>query len=217
MIELQSRNAHNIGLVSPTHFASPILKSIKIAKDKGLNLPVIYNTNGYDSVEMLKLYRDIIDIYLPDFKYGNNDYGRRLSKIPDYFDKCKLALKEMYEQVGSNLVYENGVVVRGLIIRHLVLPNGLAETEEVFKFISKELDPKIHLSVMSQYYPTNRSSRNVLIDRKVSHREYDRVLDLLDKYGLENGWAQKMESNDFYRPEFEKDRVDPFNNKQLII
>ena len=161
----------------------------------------------------LKLYKDVIDIYLPDFKYGNNDYGRRLSKIPDYFDKCKLALKEMYEQVGSELVYENGVVVRGLIIRHLVLPNGLADTEEVFKFISKELDPRIHLSVMSQYYPTNRSSRNVLIDRKVSHREYDRVLDLLDKYGLETGWVQEMESNDFYRPEFEKDRVDPFQQQ----
>jgi len=217
MIELQSKNAHNIGLVSPTHFASPILQSIKLAKDKGLNLPIIYNTNGYDSVEMLKLYKDIIDIYLPDFKYGNNDYGKRLSKISDYFDMCKLAIKEMYEQVGSELVYENGVVMRGLIIRHLVLPNGLAETEEVFKFISRELDPKIHLSVMSQYYPTNRSSRNVLIDRKVSYREYDRVLDLLDKYGLEHGWVQEMESNDFYRPEFEKDRVDPFNNKQLII
>ena len=217
MIELQNLNCHNIGLVSPTHFTVPILKSIWIAIKKGLSLPIIYNTNGYDSVEVLKLYKDVIDIYLPDFKYGNNDYGRRLSKIPDYFDMCKLAIKEMYEQVGSELIYENSVVVRGLIIRHLVLPNGLAETEEVFKFISRELDHKIHLSVMSQYYPTNRSSRNVLIDRKVSHREYDRVLDLLDKYGLENGWVQEMESNDYYRPEFEKDRVDPFNNKHLII
>ena len=217
MIELQNLNCHNIGLVSPTHFTVPILKSIWIAIKKGLSLPIIYNTNGYDSVEVLKLYKDVIDIYLPDFKYGNNDYGRRLSKIPDYFDMCKLAIKEMYEQVGSELIYENSVVVRGLIIRHLVLPNGLAETEEVFKFISRELDHKIHLSVMSQYYPTNRSSRNVLIDRKVSHREYDRVLDLLNKYELENGWVQEMESNDFYRPKFEKDRVDPFNNRQLII
>jgi putative pyruvate formate lyase activating enzyme len=215
MLELQALNCHNIGLVSPTHFASPILKSIKLAKDKGLNLPIIYNTNGYDSVEMLKLYKDIIDIYLPDFKYGNNDYGRRLSKIPDYFDKCKLVLKEMYEQVGSNLVYENGVVVRGLIVRHLVLPNDLAESEEIFKFIAT-LDPKIHISLMAQYYPTNRSSRNILLDRKITSREYERILELLDKYGLENGWVQEMESNDFYRPEFEKDRVDPFGNKNLF-
>ncbi|MEJ2104685.1 MAG: radical SAM protein, partial [Ignavibacteriaceae bacterium] len=117
MLELQNKNCHNIGLVSPTHFAAPTLKSIKLAADKGLNLPIIYNTNGYDSVEMLKLYKDIIDIYLPDFKYGNNEYGRRCSKIPDYFDKTKLAIREMYNQVGSKLVYENGVVVRGLIIR----------------------------------------------------------------------------------------------------
>lgn len=216
MIELQNKNPHNIGLVSPTHFAVPILKSIKLASDKGLSLPVIYNTNGYDSVEMLKLYKDVIDIYLPDFKYGNNEDGRRYSKIPDYFDKCKLAISEMYDQVGSELVYESGVVVRGLIIRHLVLPNGLAESEEVFKFISS-LDPKINISLMSQYYPTNRSSRNILLDRKISFSEYERVLVLLDKYGLENGWAQEMESNDFYRPEFEKGRADPFNNGQLII
>jgi len=217
MLELQDRNCHNIGLVSPTHFASPILKSIKIAKDKGLNLPIIYNTNGYDSIEMLKLYSGVIDIYLPDIKYGNNEYGRRLSKIPDYFDKCKLTISEMYDQVGSELVYDGGVVMRGLIIRHLVLPNDLSETEEVFKFISKELDPKIHISVMAQYYPTNRASRNILLNRKITLSEYARVIDLLDKYGLENGWVQEMESNDFYRPEFEKDRVDPFNNKQLII
>ena len=128
-----------------------------------------------------------------------------------------LAIKEMCEQVGSELVYENDVVVRGLIIRHLVLPNDLSETEEVFKFISKELDPKIHISVMAQYYPTNRASRNILLNRKITLSEYARVIDLLDKYGLENGWVQELESNDYYRPEFEKDRVDPFNNKQLII
>ena len=215
MIELQNKNSHNIGLVSPTHFAVPVLKSIKLACDKGLNLPIIYNTNGYDSVEILKLYNDVIDIYLPDFKYGNNDYGRRLSKIPDYFDKCKLSIKEMYEQVGSELVYENNVVVRGLIIRHLVLPNDLAESEEVFKFIS-ELDPKVHISLMAQYYPTNRSERNILLNRAIRHSEFERVTELLYKYGLENGWIQEMESHDFYRPNFKEDREDPFGNKRLF-
>ena len=214
MLELQNMNCHNIGLVSPSHFAVAILKSIKLASENGLNLPIIYNSNGYDSVEMLKLYKDVIDIYLPDFKYGNNDYGRRYSKAPDYFDKAKLAIKEMYEQVGSKLVYENGVVVRGLIIRHLVLPNVLAETEEVFKFISRELDPKIHVSIMAQYYPTNRASRNILLNRKITQTEYARVFGLLDKYGLENGWVQELESNDFYRPSFDEDRKDPFGNKK---
>jgi putative pyruvate formate lyase activating enzyme len=215
MIDLQNMNCHNIGLVSPTHFAVPILKSIKIASDKGLNLPIIYNTNGYDSVEVLKLYSDVIDIYLPDFKYGNNDYGRRYSKVPDYFDNCRLAIKEMYEQVGSELVYENGIVVRGLIIRHLVLPNSLADSEEVFKFIS-ELAPKIHISLMAQYYPTNRAEKNILLNRAIRHSEFDRVTDLLHKYGLENGWIQEMESHDFYRPNFDEDREDPFGNKKLF-
>ena len=216
MLDLQNKKCHNIGLVSPTHFATPILKSIKLAIDSGLNLPIIYNSNGYDSVEILKLYKDVIDIYLPDLKYGNNDYGRHYSKAPDYFDKAKLAIREMYDQVGSELVNENGIVVRGLIIRHLVLPNDLSETEKVFKFISTELDPKIHISVMAQYYPTNRASRNILMNRKITQTEYGRVLDLLDKYGLENGWVQEMESNDFYRPNFDEDRKDPFGNKRLF-
>lgn len=212
MIELQNKNCHNIGLVSPTHFAVPILKSIKLATDKGLNLPIIYNTNGYDSVDILKLYKNVIDIYLPDFKYGNNNYGRRYSKAPDYFDKAKLAIKEMYHQVGSELVYENDVVVRGLIIRHLVLPNGLAESEEVFKFISSELNPKIHISLMAQYFPTNRAEKNILLNRAITRTEFARAIELLDKYKLENGWVQELESNDFYRPFFNDNRNDPFYN-----
>jgi putative pyruvate formate lyase activating enzyme len=216
MLDLQNMNCHNIGLVSPTHFTVPILKSIKLASDKGLNLPIIYNSNGYDSVEMLKLYKDVVDIYLPDFKYGNNDYGRRYSKVPDYFDKSRLAIKEMYGQVGSELVYDNGVVVRGLIIRHLVLPNDLAESEEVFKFIA-ELDPKIHISLMAQYFPTNHAEKNILLNRTVRHSEFDRVTELLHKYGLENGWIQEMESQEFYRPKFDESREDPFGNKKSSV
>jgi len=214
MLELQNMICHNVGLVSPTHFAIPILKSIKLAIENGLRLPIIYNSNGYDSVEILKLYKDVVDIYLPDFKYGDNDYGRRYSKVTDYFDYCKLAIREMYDQVGSELVYENGIVVRGLIIRHLVLPNGLAETEEVFKFISRELDSKIHISVMAQYYPTNRASKNILLDRKINQTEYVRVLELLEKYNLENGWIQELESSESYRPFFNDDRLDPFGNER---
>ena len=154
MLELQNRECHNIGLVSPTHFAVPIFKSIKLAVEKGLYLPIIYNTNGYDSVETLKLFDGIIDIYLPDFKYGNNEEGKNYSKVNDYFDRTKEAVSEMYKQVGSELIYENGIVVRGLILRHLILPNGLAETERVFEFIA-DLDPNIHISLMAQYYPSN--------------------------------------------------------------
>ncbi len=212
MIELQNKNCHSIGLVSPTHFSATILKAIKIAAEKGLHLPIIYNTNAYDTVEMLKLYDGVIDIYLPDFKWGMNEEGREFSKVKDYFDQASMSIKEMYRQVGSKLVFENDVVVRGLIIRHLVMPNGLAESENVFKFISKELNPQVHISLMAQYYPTNKAHTNILLDRKISYSEYARAINLLEKYGLENGWVQEMDANENYRPYFEEDRVNPFGN-----
>lgn len=212
MIELQNRNCHNIGLVSPTHFTASIFKSIYMAIGKGLRLPIIYNTNGYDSIEMLRLYDGVIDIYLPDFKWGENSVGRTYSKVSDYFDSVKPALTEMYKQVGSDLVYENGVVVRGLIIRHLVMPNSLAETENVFRFIAEELDRKVHISLMAQYYPTNKASKYPLISRHLSSTEYIRAIELLDKFGLENGWVQDLESKENYRPFFEETREDPFRN-----
>lgn len=216
MLELQKMGSHNIGLVSPTHFAVPILKSIMIASRLGLELPIIYNTNGYDSLEILNLYKDVIDIYLPDFKYGNNENGRVYSKVVDYFDKAKLAIKEMYKQVGSDLLYKNGVVVRGLIIRHLILPNGLAETEKIFQFICNELDNRVNISLMSQYYPTNRASKHILINRTINRQEYLRAIELLEKYNLTNGWIQEFDSNSYYCPTFEKSRKDPFNNKILF-
>ncbi len=216
MIELQDRNCHNIGLVSPTHFSASILKSIYLAAVKGLNLPIIYNTNGYDSVDMLKLYDEVIDIYLPDFKWGENSVGKTYSRVSDYFDAVKPAIKEMYQQVGSELIYDDGVVVRGLIIRHLVMPNGLAETENVFRFIAEELDPKVHISLMAQYYPSNKAGKYPLISRNISSTEYMRAIDLLDKFGLLNGWVQEMDSMESYRPFFEETRENPFMNTSVI-
>ncbi len=212
MLELQNKNCHNIGLVSPTHFSATILKSIYLAAQKGLNLPIIYNTNGYDSVEMLKLYEDVVDIYLPDFKYGNSEYAKKYSLVDNYFEKAREAIKEMFRQVGDELVYDGDVVVRGMIIRHLILPNDLSETEKVFKFIAEELSPDVHISLMSQYYPTHKTYKHELINRPLQNSEYERAMDLLDKYGLQNGWMQEMESSGTYRPEFNKDRLNPFNN-----
>ncbi|MHB8580083.1 MAG: radical SAM protein [Ignavibacteriaceae bacterium] len=211
MIELQEKNCHNIGLVSPSHFSSQILKSIELAAGQGLQLPIIYNTNGYDSVDMLKLYDGVIDIYLPDCKYGNEEYAKKYSKVDDYFSKTKLALKEMYRQIGDEVIYENGIMVRGLIIRHLVLPNDLSETEEVLKFIEKELSNKVHLSIMSQYYPTFNAKKDILIDRTIRESEYNRVLRLLDKYGFENVFTQEMESFETYSPDFTGNRENPFS------
>jgi putative pyruvate formate lyase activating enzyme len=212
MLELQNRNCHNIGFVSPTHFSTSILKSIYLAAQKGLHLPIIYNTNGYDSVEILKLYDGVVDIYLPDFKYGNSEYAKKYSLVDNYFEKTKEAIKEMFRQVGDELVYDDDVVVRGLIIRHLLLPNDLSETEKVFKFISEELSPNIHVSLMSQYYPTNKASKEILLDRHIRNSEYERALEILDGYGLHNGWIQEMESSSNYRPYFNEDRKNPFNN-----
>jgi putative pyruvate formate lyase activating enzyme len=210
MLELQEKRCHNIGLVSPTHFSAAILKSIYIAAERGLNLPIIYNTNGYDSVEMLKLYNGLIDVYLPDFKYGNSKYAKTYSLVENYFEKTKEAIKEMHRQVGDELVYDGDVVVRGLIIRHLILPNDLSETERVFEFIAEELSPKVHISLMSQYYPANKSNKDILINRPLSNSEYEKAIRLLEKYGLHNGWIQEMESAQTYRPNFNNDRKNPF-------
>ena len=212
MIDLQNKSCHNIGLVSPTHFSATILKSIYLAAQLGLKLPIIYNTNGYDSVEMLKLYDGVVDIYLPDFKYGNSEYAKTYSLVDNYFEKTKEAIKEMYRQVGDDLVYDGDVVVRGLIIRHLILPNDLSDTEKVFKFIAEELSPKVHISLMSQYYPTNKAYKDILIDRALRNSEYDKALQLLEKYGLHNGWIQEMESAHNYKPHFNEDRLNPFKN-----
>jgi putative pyruvate formate lyase activating enzyme len=212
MIELQERNCHNIGLVSPTHFSAVILKSISLAVEKGLRLPIIYNTNGYDSVEMLKLYDDVIDIYLPDFKYGTNQSAKTYSNAENYFDHTRKAIKEMFRQVGDELIFDGDVVVRGLIIRHLVLPNNLAESEKVFQFIAEELSTNVHISLMSQYFPTNKAHTNILIDRPLRVSEYEKAIELMEKYGLHNGWIQEIGSGENYKPYFNEDRVNPFKN-----
>lgn len=212
MIELQNKGCHNFGLVSPTHFSAAILKSIYIAARQGLNLPIIYNTNGYDSVEMLKLYDGVIDIYLPDLKYGNSEYAKKYSLVDNYFEKAKEAIKEMYRQVGDKLIYNGNVVVRGMIIRYLILPNDLSETEKVFKFIAEELSPDIHISLMSQYYPANKAGKEILLDRTLRNSEYEKSIQLLEQYGLHNGWIQGLESQQNYRPNFNDDRINPFKN-----
>jgi putative pyruvate formate lyase activating enzyme len=212
MLELQRRGCHNIGLVSPTHFSAAIIPAIYIALQKGLTIPIIYNTNGYDSVDMLKLYDGIIDIYLPDLKYGNNEFAKTYSKIDNYFDMAKQALNEMHRQVGDELVCEDDVVQRGMIIRHLVLPNDLADSEPVLKFISEELSPKIHISLMSQYNPVHKANKDVLINRHIRESEYEKTIMLMERYGLYNGWFQEMGSNINYTPDFNRDRVNPFRN-----
>ncbi len=213
MLELQAKGCHEIGFVSPTHFVPQIIRSLEIAVDRGLSLPLIYNTNAYDSVEVLRLLDGIIDIYLPDLKYSDEEMGYQYSKIKEYPRHARAAIQEMHRQVGSTLVLgDDGLVKRGLIIRHLVLPNDIAGSKDALKWVQSELGPRTTLSIMSQYFPTHRAATTPLLDRKIRQGEYERVLAMLDALAMEHGWAQEYEASEYYRPEFE-DRERPFKGQ----
>jgi len=205
MLELQAMGCHNINFVSPTHFAAQIVKSIEIAASKGLKIPLVYNSNGYDSPETLKLLDGIIDIYLPDLKYSDDVSAGEYSRVGDYVIHARRAILDMKKQVGDLVIDSEGIAVRGLIVRHLVLPNDLAGSEEVLRFIREEVGEGTFLSVMSQYFPTHQAGRYPLLSRPIREREYERVLEWLDRYGLENGWIQDFSSRDYYCPDFERE------------
>ena len=208
MLELQNKKVNAIGFVSPTHFVPQIVTAIKIATAEGLNLPLIYNTNSYDSAEVIKLLEGIFDIYLPDLKYSDEEYGYKYSKVKNYVHHSRAAITEMHRQVGSDLIIENGLLKKGLIIRHLILPNDIAGSYDTLKFISG-LDNKISLSIMSQYYPAHKALTSDLLSRNIREREYEKVFEYMDELNLENGFLQEFESENYYRPDF-KDRIEPF-------
>ncbi len=192
MIELQERGAHNINLVTPSHFVPQIVRATYIAREMGLKIPLAYNTSGYDSVETLKLLDGIVDIYMPDIKYSDNYWARKLSSAPNYWDVVRPAVKEMYRQVGPLRMDEEGIAYRGVLIRHLVLPHNASGTEEVFRFIAEEIGRDVYISLMSQYFPTYRAIEDEMVGRKVEYEEYQFVIELLYKYGLENGYIQEI-------------------------
>ena len=213
MIELQEKGCHEIGLVSPTHFVPQIVSAVVIAAERGLSLPLIYNTNAYDSIDVLKLLDGIVDIYLPDLKYAHDDFGWQYSKVGDYARHARAALVEMHRQVGSSLTFgEDSLVKRGLLIRHLVLPNDIAGSQETLAWIRNTLGPSTTLSVMAQYFPTHKALTTPLLDRKIRASEYERVLRLLERFGMTDGWIQEFEASEYYRPEFE-DRLMPFKGE----
>jgi len=203
MLALQEKGCHNINLVSPTHFVPQIVAALALAAPRGLCLPVVYNTNAYDSVRVLQLLDGIVDVYLPDLKYSDNAAAREYSVAGNYVEASRAALKEMYRQMGPDLVLDDGGLARrGLIIRHLILPNDIAGSRECLRFIAEELSPTVHLSIMAQYYPTNKADRKDLISRKIRAREYEEVLEMLEEFGFENGWTQEFSATDIGRPNF---------------
>ena len=216
MLELQAKGCHNIGFVSPTHFVPQMARAILIAAENGLKLPIVYNTNAYDSVEVLRLLDGIVDIYLPDLKYAENDAGFTFSKVRGYKDFARKAIKEMFRQTGDKLIYdENGILQKGLVIRLLVLPNDLAGIEENLRWIRDELSPKVAISLMAQYYATNKAAtdeRYILLSRRISEGEWFSAIEILEELGMEEGFMQEYESaSHYYRPDF-TDAEKPFKD-----
>ena len=210
IVRLQDEaGVHNINFVSPSHFVPQMVRIIYEAIPIGLHLPIVYNTNAYDTLSSLKLLDGIVDIYLPDFKYFDNRNGVKYSRAPAYPIYAKAALKEMYRQVGTLQTDENGLAFRGLLIRHLVLPNGLANTTQTVKWIAETLGKDAAISLMSQYYPVHKAKETPLLNRKVSYAEYLTAKKALEAAGLDSGFIQELTAPETYRPDFFS-KGDPF-------
>lgn len=192
MLTLQRRGAHNINFVTPSHVVHAIISALVYAIEGGLRIPLVYNSSGYDSLEELELLDGIIDIYMPDMKYSDDEVAKKYSNAPNYVEVNRKAIKEMHRQVGTLVMDEEGIALRGLLIRHLVLPEGLAGTEDVLAFIANEISKDTYISLMSQYFPTNKAFQYPEISRMVNRSEYRKAVDMLHRFGLENGYIQGM-------------------------
>ncbi|NIV36866.1 MAG: radical SAM protein, partial [Anaerolineae bacterium] len=191
MLELQRKGAHNINLVTPTHFVPQILAALVHATRAGLRLPLVYNTSGYEREETLKLLNGVVDVWLPDAKYADDTTALWLSGFRNYVHNNRAALREMYRQTGPELVLDsNGIGVQGMIVRHMILPEGLAGTPQVLDWLARELSPQVYVSLMDQYFPAHRALRDPVLGRKTTQAEYQAALDAFDTAGLRRGWFQ---------------------------
>ena len=175
MIKQQEKGVENINLVTPTSYALHIIEAIKIARKNGLYIPIVYNTNGYESVETLKMLEGYIDIYLPDLKYFYDELGKEYSKVNNYFEVATKAIKEMYRQVGTPQLDDNGIMKKGLMIRHLILPNQVENSKQVLKWIKENIDNNVFVSIMAQYFPTYKAKEIEGLNRKLTKEEYEEV------------------------------------------
>lgn len=203
MIKQQEKGVNNINLVTPTMYVYQIIEAIKIARQNGLNIPIIYNTNGYENVKTIQDLNGYIDIYLPDLKYYSNELSKKYSKVDNYFKYTTEAIKEMYRQVGCPVFDENGIIQKGLIIRHLVLPNHLQNSKHVLKWIKENMPEDTYVSVMAQYFPTYKAKEDDLINRKLTKKEYKEIEEFLYTLDLKNGYMQELgEHEEEYVPDF---------------
>lgn len=203
-IDEQNKNAENINLVTPTMYVYQIIEAVKIARNKGLKIPIVYNSNGYENVETIKKLNGYIDIYLPDLKYYYDDLAFKYSGIKNYFENATSTIKEMYNQVGVPNLDENGMIKKGLIIRHLILPNHIQNSKNVLKWINDNMDKNVFVSVMAQYFPTHMAKEFPEINRKLTKDEYKEIENYLYSLELDNGYIQELgEHEEEYVPDFE--------------
>jgi len=206
MLYLQDElKCHNINLVTPSHYVPQILEAVIEAVPAGFHLPLVYNTSGYDSLETIQLLDGIIDIYLPDLRYADDRWGKELSGVADYVERDRAAIKEMYRQVGNLGLDTAGVALRGLIVRHLILPEQMAGSEDSLRWLVGEVSPDIALSVMAQYYPAHRAHRVPALSRRITYEEYAEVTALLHRLDINNGWVQEMDASENYQPDFSRE------------
>ena len=184
MLDLQAAGCHNINFVSPSHVVAQILAAVRIAAEKGLRLPLVYNTGGYDSPEALALLDGVIDVYMPDMKYGDSELARKYSHVRDYVRVNRAAVKEMHRQVGDLVTDADGIARRGLLVRHLVLPNGIAGTDAVLRFLAEEVSPNTYVNLMAQYRPCYRAGDYPELDRPITASEFSETLEIARRHGL---------------------------------
>lgn len=203
-LSLQAQGAHNLNLVSPTQYAPQVASALAIAKDGGLSVPVVYNSNAYELPETLELFEGLVDVYLPDLKYCSPGVSERYSLAPDYFEVATQAIPAMFRQVGEPRFDDGGMIQRGLIVRHLVLPGLVSESRKVLSWIRDNLPPGVYVSLMSQYVPLGDARFYPEINRTIQEREYQEVLDACEELGIENGYVQELESaQEAYIPDFD--------------
>lgn len=188
MLLLQKSGCHNINFVTPTHFIPQMLKAVFMAQEKGLHLPLVYNCGGYESVESLALLEEVIDIYMPDAKYADEENAGKFSNAPRYPEIIKEVLKEMHRQVGDLIINEEGIAVKGLLIRHLVLPNNLSETETLLRFIATEVSVDSYVNIMDQYQPCFKAGDFPKISRPITQQEYSKAIEIAKSFGLHRGF-----------------------------
>ena len=206
-LELQNKKAHNINLVTPTHYVPSIIKGIKKAKEQGLNIPIVYNTSTYETIETIRILENIVDVYLPDLKYYDDNLAKKYSNIKDYFETATRNIREMYNQVGKP-VFKDNIMQKGIIVRILLLPEHLEDTKKIIKYLYDEYHDDIYISIMNQYTPIKKHEQFPNLNKKVEEKEYDELINYACDLGIKNAFIQEGETqSESFIPDFNLDGV----------